>query len=173
MDNQKSISSLNEAAKKLSNIYEEFTEAVQSLGNKAKGRARSSKMGGSFAHWIGGSHVVTDRESLCEKFLADVQGHLELLRIAMEGAEPDEISGACSLIADLMMEPRPAKSDATTDLMKRAMIGQVKPFLPFVPVEQLVKLQEQMENAYGRWKMLPVEKEIYKEVKWLISEKAN
>ena len=172
MDNQKNASTnLIEAANKLSDIYEGFTEAVQALGNKSKGRARSSKMGGSFAHWIGGSHVVTDRESLCEKFLADVQGHLEILQIAIESVSLQEASEICTIIANIMMEPRPAKSDATTDLMKRAMIGQVKPFLSYVPKEQLAKLQQQMENAYGRWKMLPVEKEIYKEVKYLITQK--
>ena len=69
MNNQKSVSeNLNENARKLVVIYDEFTESVKTLGSKAKGRS-SSKFGGSFAHWVGGEHVVTDRESLCEKFL--------------------------------------------------------------------------------------------------------
>lgn len=174
MEEQRGASAnLKEAAKRLSDIYEEFTEAVQALGGKAKGRSRSSKMSGSFAHWIGGSHVVTDRESLCEKFLADVQGHLELMQTALEGAGENAAEEVSSILADIIMEPRPAKSDSTTDLMKRAMTGQIRPFLTYLPADKLLGLQKQMDASYGRWKMLPVEKEIYQEMKRLIAEKTR
>lgn len=172
MNNQKAVSDgLKESADKLERIYDEFTESVKQLGNKAKGRSRSGKFGGSFAHWVGGEHVVTDRESLCEKFLQDVQGHLELMQIAMEGLEISVVAQVCETLADILMQPIPADSNATTDLMKRAMIGQVMPFLPYVSPEHLEKLQRQMESAYGKWKMLPVEKKVYKEIKHLIVEK--
>lgn len=171
MNNQKSVSeNLNENARKLVVIYDEFTESVKTLGSKAKGRS-SSKFGGSFAHWVGGEHVVTDRESLCEKFLQDVQGHLELMQIAMEGLEFSVVTQACEILADILMQTVPASSNATTDLMKRAMIGQVTPFFPYVSMEHLKELQKQMETAYGKWKMLPVEKQVYKEVKRLIAER--
>lgn len=158
-------------AKRLSVIYEEFTEAVQALGRKSKGRG---KMSSSLAHWIGGSHVVTDRERLCEKFLTDVQGQLELLQLALEAAERntadlETAARVCMIIADILTKPCPANSNATTDLMKRAMIGQVKPFLIYLEQEQLLYIQKRLEQAYGRWKMLPVEKEIYREIKRRIS----
>ena len=57
-------------AGQLAGIYEDFTEAVQALGGK--GKKRSGKLVSSMAKWVGGSHVVTDREQLCQKFLADV-----------------------------------------------------------------------------------------------------
>ena len=42
-------------------------------------------MGNSFLHWIGGSHIRTDRDRLCEEFLEKVQAQLELIRTALEG----------------------------------------------------------------------------------------
>lgn len=160
---------LCEEAEKLNMIYDEFTAAVASLGSKAKGKHSSGKMSSSFAHWIGGSHVVTDRECLCEKFLADVQSQLELLHLSLEHIGGEEASRVCTIIAAVLLQPCPANSNATTDLMKRAMVGQVKPFLLYLPKEQLLRLQKQMEAAYGRWKMLPVEKEIYREIKRRLS----
>lgn len=162
---QTAVERLCEEAEKLNMIYDEFTAAVASLGSKVKGKRGSGKMSSSFAHWIGGSHVVTDREHLCEKFLADVQRQLELLQLSLGHLRTEEASRVCTIIATVLLQPRPANSNATTDLMKRAMVGQVKPFLPYLPKEQLLYLQKQMEAAYGRWKMLPVEKEIYREIK--------
>jgi hypothetical protein len=52
--------------------------------------------------------------------------------------------------------------------MKRAMIGQIEPFLEYVSTEKLTQLKADMENAYGLRQMLPVEKNIYKTVKRMI-----
>ena len=52
--------------------------------------------------------------------------------------------------------------------MKRAMIGQIEPFLEYVSTEKLTQLKIEMENAYGLRQMLPVEKNIYKTVKRMI-----
>mgnify|MGYP003289920437 CR=1 FL=1 len=155
--------------KKLCKIYEDFTKKVQSLGSKAKGGKRSSKFAGSFAHWIGGSHIKTEREVFCEQFLEDVQEQLEIIWNIVNESDDVKASKICNEVAEILMETRDALSDSTTDLMKRAMIGQVEPFLPYVSKEKLTQLKSDMENAYGIRKMLPVEKNIYKAVKKLLA----
>ena len=157
-----------EETRKLCEIYDDFTKKVQSLGSKVKGRRRSSKFAGSFAHWIGGSHIKTEREVLCEQFLEDVQAQLEMIVNIVNECDDDKATKLCNEVAEILMEPRDASSDSTTDLMKRAMIGQVEPFLEFVSKEKLFELKENMEKAYGIRKMLPVEKNIYKAVKKLL-----
>lgn len=157
--------SVKELAQKLSGIYEEFTDSVKALG--AKGTKRSGKFGASMAHWVGGSHVTTDREGLCEKFLADVQGHLELFLLALEDVPEAEAAEAAGIAADIMMQPCPPKSDATTDLMKRAMVGQARPLLPFLTQEKLEELAERMKKSYNRWQRLPIEQEMIKEMERL------
>ena len=79
---------LVQCAETLREMYDEFTQSVQDLGNKAKGRSTAgNKMGNSFLHWIGGSHIRTDRDRLCEEFLEKVQAQLELIRTALEGGD--------------------------------------------------------------------------------------
>ena len=155
-----------EIAGGLAGIYEDFTESVQSLGGK--GRKRSGKFASSVMQWVGGSRAVSDREQLCNKFLADVQGQLERLTLALETADEAERTEACGIAAWILTEPRPAKSDSTTDLMKRAVIGQVIPFLEYVEKERLVQIRDRMGQAYTRWQLLPVEKDVKKELYWLI-----
>lgn len=157
--------SLKGMAGQMEDIYAEFTDSVRALG--AKGTKRSGKFGASMAHWVGGSHVATDREGLCEKFLADVQGHLDLFLLALEDAPESEAAEAAGIAAEIMLRPCPARSDATTDLMKRAMIGQAKPLLPFLTGEKLEELQERLKKSYGRWQRLPVEQEMIKEMEKL------
>ena len=82
-----------EIAGGLAGIYEDFTESVQSLGGK--GRKRSGKFASSVMQWVGGSRAVSDREQLCNKFLADVQGQLERLTLALETADEAERTEAC------------------------------------------------------------------------------
>lgn len=156
---------LKEMAEHLADIYEDFTSAVKALG--AKGTKRSGKFGSSMAHWVGGGHVTTDREGLCEKFLADVQGHLELFLLALEGEPEAEAAEAAGIAVDIMLQPCPPRSDATTDLMKRAMVGQAKPLLPFLTREKLVEMQERLKKTYSRWQRLPIEQEMIKEMERL------
>ncbi len=154
-----------EIAGRLAGIYEDFTEAVKALGGK--GKKRSGKFASSVMQWVGGRHAVSDREQLCEGFLADVQGQLELLTLALEGAGPEEQADACALAAETITCPRPARSDSTTDLMKRAMIGQITPFLSYMRQEDLRRILDRMDQAYTRWQLLPVEKEVKKELERL------
>ncbi|HIV23599.1 MAG TPA: hypothetical protein IAC80_06635 [Candidatus Merdiplasma excrementigallinarum] len=156
-------------AKQLEDIYREFTDSVKALGSKSKDgkRSRSTKMGSSIAHWVGGSHVTTDRETLCEKFLADVKGQLEMLLLAAEYASREEAADAAALAVDIMSEPRPPKSDSTTDLMKRAMIGQAKPLFPYLRPEKRREVAERLKKAYSRWHRLPVETEVIRELERL------
>ena len=80
----------SEEAGKLFDIYEKFTEKVQSLSKKVNGKKRSSKFAGSFAHWIGGSHIKTEREVICEQFLEDVQALLAALQEKIESCAAEE-----------------------------------------------------------------------------------
>lgn len=160
-------SELKDMAEYLGKLYEEFVDSVRALGAKKKDGKRSTKMGASMAHWVGGSHVTTDRDGLCEKFLADVQGHLEMFQMVLQYASKEEAAEAAAIAVDIMMEPCPPKSDSTTDLMRRAMIGQAKPLLPYLTREKLAEKTELLKKSYSRWHRLPVEQEMIKEMERL------
>ena len=72
-------------ARDLQGIYDGFTESIQSMGSKAKGKKGKSKLAESALHWIAGSRVKTERDVLCDKFLQDVQQQLQTLDYALEG----------------------------------------------------------------------------------------
>ena len=87
----------------LREIYDHFTESVRDLGNKAKGHAGSKKLGNSFMHWIGGGHIRTDRDRLCEEFLEQVQGFLGEFDTGLQGLAPEEAAALCGQVADIML----------------------------------------------------------------------
>ena len=159
---------LVQCAETLREIYEEFTQSVLDLGNKAKGHS-SSKMSNSFLHWIGGSHIRTDRDRLCEDFLEKVQSQLKLTRTALEGAGAEETAAVWNAVADVMLEPIPGRSNATTDLMKRAMCSQFQPMLAFLTQEQLRGHYDRLKAAYRPRDLLPVEKELLREMERRLS----
>lgn len=169
MSEQLENTALVEQAEKLRTIYDDFTKSVKDLGNKAKGHA-GSKFGNSFAHWIGGGHIRTDRDRLCDEFLEQVQSHLEFVQTCLEGASPEEASQVCGLMADVMFEPIPEHSNATTDLMKRAMRSQFKPFLKYLTPERLELACRQIQEGYRKRELLPVEKELIKEMQTLLAK---
>ena len=169
MSEQLKDTALLEHAEKLRTIYEDFTQSVRGLGNKAKGHA-GSKFGNSFAHWIGGGHIRTDRDRICEEFLEQVQSHLEFLETCLEGATREEAAQVCGVVADVMLEPIPVRSNATTDLMKRAMRSQFKPFLKYLTKERLELGRRQIQEGYRTRELLPVEREILKEIDRLIAK---
>lgn len=161
---------LVQCAETLREMYDEFTQSVQDLGNKAKGRSTAgNKMGNSFLHWIGGSHIRTDRDRLCEEFLEKVQAQLALIRTALEGAGAEETAEVWNAVADVMLEPIPGRSNATTDLMKRAMCSQFQPMLAFLTPEQLRGHYDRLKAAYRPRDLLPVEKELLREMERRLS----
>ena len=164
MSEQAAAVQLEALADKVRETYEEFTQSVMDLGNKAKGRAGTSKMAGSFMRWLGGSHITTPRDQLCEEFLTKVQSQLEFFTVCLEGATEEEAASACAILADVMLAPAPARSNATTDLMKRAMASQFKPFLDYLTREKLRQCLDRMNAAYKRREMFPVEKELVREM---------
>lgn len=169
MSEQLENTALLEQAEKLRTIYEDFTQSVKDLGNKAKGHA-GSKFGNSFAHWIGGGHIRTDRDRLCEEFLEHVQSHLEFLQTCLEGATPEEAAQVCGAVADVMLEPIPVRSNATTDLMKRAMRSQLRPLLKYLTKERLELGCQQIREGYRNRELLPVEREMLKEMERMIAK---
>ncbi|MCD8151917.1 MAG: hypothetical protein LUD71_02350 [Clostridiales bacterium] len=169
-ENKAADGTLLAEAEKIAEIYDEFTQSVRSIGKKADGSKHASgKMARSVVNWIGGSHVKTERDILCDKFLEDVQKQLEFLVTCLEGVPAEEAAGVCGVAADVITEPRPVKSDSTTDLMKRAMIGQVIPLLPYLRQDQLVSIRDRMDKAYTRWQLFPVEKDVKKAIERLIA----
>ena len=68
-----------------------------------------------------------------------------------------------------MLDPIPSKSNATTDLMKRAMRSQFKPFLKYLTPEQLQTASEQIQEGYRLRDLLPVEREMVKEIEGMLS----
>ena len=90
-----------------------------------------------------------------------------MLLLAAEYASREEAADAAALAVDIMSEPRPPKSDSTTDLMKRAMIGQAKPLFPYLRPEKRREVAERLKKAYSRWHRLPVETEVIRELERL------
>lgn len=168
MSEQTASAALEEQAGQLRAIYDNFTQSVQDLGSKAKGRSGGSKLGNSLLHWIGGGHVRTDRDRLCEEFLEQVEGRLTLFQAALEEAPPEEAARACGLVADVMLEPVSVRSNSTTDLMKRAMVSRFEPFLPYLTREKVRRCYERMKAAYKPREMLPVEKTLFQKLERLV-----
>lgn len=163
MSVQMAAPGLENTAEELRGLYEEFTESVQGLGKKAKGHA-GNKMSNSFLRWVGGSHVRTDRDRLCEEFLEKVQTHLELVRTALEDSSAEEKAVVWGSVAQVMLEPFPGDSNSTTNLMKRAMCSQFQPMLACLTAEQIQPLYDRLKKAYRPRDLLPVEKTLLKEM---------
>ena len=157
-------------AQELEVIYEGFTEAVRSMGKKMNGKKSKSPLAQSALHWIAGDRIKTERDILSDKFLKDVQKQLELLDLALEGLPEEEVQEACCVAADILTETVPEKSNSTTSLMKRAMAGQVLPYLPRLPREKLEQIRQKMESAYKKSQRLPVEQEVLKEIGRLLKQ---
>lgn len=87
---------------------------------------------------------------------------------ALENASPEGAARAAYAAAEIILTPQPAGSNATTVLMKRAMIGQARPLLPYMDKEQLTMLRDRLARAYGRRQTFPVEKEMLKEMDKLL-----
>ncbi len=170
MSEQTGAVELVQLADKLKESYDEFTEAVSGLGSKVAGHAGSSKMGGSFLRWIAGSHISTPRDTLCEEFLTKVQGQLEFLQTALEGAAPEEAAEACAVVADIMLCPVDGQLNSTTGLMKRAMVSQFMPLLPYLSQDKLKECHQRMTTAYRKRDLLPVEKQLIRAMEQRIKE---
>lgn len=170
MSGQTSAVGLADLVAKIGESYADFDQSVKDLGNKAKGRTGGSKMAGSFMRWIGGSHVTTPRDHLCEELLTKVQSQLEFFSVAMEGAPEEEQRTACGLLADIMLEPVPEQSNATTNLMRRAMASLFQPYLGYLTREKLEQCHQRFTQAYPRRQMLPVERELVKEMERLLAQ---
>ena len=155
-------------AYQLEEIYQKFTDSIKKMGAK-HGKKGKSKLAASALHWIAGSHVKTERDVLCEKFLQDVEKHLELFDYALQDADKETAQEACAVLADTLTTTVGSGSNSTTDLMKRAMIGHIRPYLPMLSADKLQELKQKIESAYPKSQRLPVEKEVLKEMTRLLS----
>lgn len=155
-----SESSAVNIVRSLEGVYQNFTDEVKKLGSKA-GRG---KLGTSVVHWIAGSHVKTQRDVMCDKFFEDITSALKLLDESLQYADEEETREACDMLADILSATVPANSNSTTDLMKRAMLGQLKPYLPKISEGKLLEVKKRIEAAYSRWQRLPVEQDMLKEI---------
>ena len=91
------------------------------------------------------------------------------IRTALEGAGAEEAAEVWNAVADVMLEPIPGRSNATTDLMKRAMCSQFQPMLAFLTPEQLRGHYDRLKAAYRPRDLLPVEKELLREMERRLS----
>ena len=98
-----------------------------------------------------------------------MQGFLGEFDTRLQGLAPEEAAALCGQVADIMLDPIPSKSNATTDLMKRAMRSQFKPFLKYLTPEQLRTASEQIQEGYRLRDLLPVEREMVKEIEGMLS----
>lgn len=145
-------------------IYKKFCDAIEELGSKASGR----KLANSLKQWMVGSHVRTQRDVVCDDFIRDMEKHLELFDMALEGMNQADIREACTVLVDKVAQPQPANSNSTTCLMKRAMINMVIKYLPYLSKETIAELKDRMETAYKPWNRLPIEKDFIKETARLL-----
>lgn len=155
-------------AGQLQGLYTDFTDSVRNMGSKASGKKGKSRLGYSVVHWLAGSHVKTERDLLCDKFLTDVEAFLQTFDYALEGISPEETQEACAAVADIMTQPVPSGSNSTTSLMKRAMVGHLKPYLKKLSQEKLREVKERLETSYSKSQRLPVEREVLKEIEALL-----
>ncbi|MBQ0059689.1 MAG: hypothetical protein KBS83_07075 [Lachnospiraceae bacterium] len=156
---------LNETAAQFETIYEEFTNAIRALGSKVKGGKRKGKFGSKLARMLGGELVTTERDRLSEEFLDKVVANREKLLEMMQEASLEEQQEAAAIACDILMQVRPVESDSTTDLMKRAMIGQAESLLPYLSQEKVGEIHERISSAYTKRQMLPVESNMLKALK--------
>lgn len=163
MNSEEPITAL-QIAMGLQDIYDSFTDSIHSMGKNTGGKISKSPFAQSALHWIAGSRIRTERDVLSDKFVEDVQKQIELLELALEGISEEESQEACAAAARILSAPVPEKSNGTISLMKRAMLGQVKPLLPRLSREQLTQLKERIEGAYKKNQRLPVEQEVLKEI---------
>ena len=157
---------LLDMVKGVSALYADYTDKVRSLG--AKGKKRSGKGKDAFAHWLAGGFVTTDRERMSDEFYEELQGKLSLLLTAMEESPEEERRVAADELSRIMLEPKPKNSNSTTDLMKRAVEAELIPFLPFMSKDALSEGAKTLLETYGKWQMLPREKELYQKIKELL-----
>ena len=151
-------------AQGLETIYNEFTQSIRAMGGVINGKKTKSPFVQSALHWIAGSHIKTETDVLCDKFLEDVQKQLQTLDYALEGLPQEQAQEALSAAAEILTQPLPEKSNGTSSLMKRAMIGQVLPLLPRLSRDKLIQIRDKMEAAYKKSQRLPVEQEVLKEI---------
>ncbi len=165
MSVQTTDASLAALLEELRCIYQDFDQQMEDTkGRKAGG------LGESVMKWIGSSHVTTAREQVCNSFAERLQNHLERFLPAVEAAEAADAAETCAAAADIMLTTVPARSNATDDLMKRAMAAQFKPFLPYLPQEKLTECLTRIKSAYGR-QLFPAEKELVREMERLLGAK--
>ena len=157
-------------AQDLEGIYGDFTDAVKSMGRKINGKKTRSPLAQSALHWIAGDRIKTERDILSDKFLQDVQKQLQMLDLALEGLPEEEVQEACAVAADILTEPVPEKSNGTAALMKRAVAGQVLPYLPRLSRDKLEQLRQKIESAYRKSQRLPVEQQVLKEIDRLLKQ---
>lgn len=156
-------------AQGLSDIYDGFTESIRSMGSKANGKKGRSRFGLSALQWITGGHIKTERDVLCERFVQDVQKQLQTLDYALEGLPEEEAEEACAQAAMILSQPVPGDSNSTTVLMKRAMLSQVFPYLPRLSRPHLEIIRDRIEEAYRKSQRLPVETQVLKTIRGLLS----
>ncbi len=132
--------------------YHEFISSVEAVDEQSKDHSKG------FLGRLFGNYVSNPRNSLCDQFFSKVKGQIEPLASAVEQAELEIQTQVSEALAELMLQPRPAKSNQAQDLMYRAMVSQFMPFVPYLSAQSLEHYAQQLRTAYRSIDLLPVEK---------------
>lgn len=163
MDEQTKRDGLWELVHKLKESYEEFAEAVE--------QEESKRDVGSFFQKLMGGFNTTRTDLLCDDFLEEVQKQMPVLEKAMEEAEPADAAEACGAVADIMLCSNGEQINGSAVLMKRALVSQFLPLVPYLTDEKLEECHDRMIVSYRKCDLLPVEKQLIRTMEQRMKQK--
>lgn len=150
-------------ADKLQESYDGFAEAVE--------KEESKRDVGSFFQKLVGGFGTTRTDLLCDDFLEEVQKQMPVLQSALEDAEPADAAETCGVVADIMLRPVGDKLNSATGLMKRALVSQFLPLLPYLNRDKLEEVHARITGAYRKYDRLPVEEQLIRAMEQRLKDK--
>ena len=162
-----------ELAEELRDIYSWFLQALEEAYQKTQRKSFGNKVASGAMQWIAGSYIKNERQMLCLQFQQKLKEQLSQMERALETEDAEHVSCALEAAVDILTEPVDPKSNATADLMRRAVILEAKPFLSRISETARRRILVRLERAYHRTQWLPVEEEVIKELYRLSSEKRH
>lgn len=165
LDSDKNDITLMSIVDGIDDIYKNFENEMTNLLANRKGRRAVLDL----AHLFTGTHASTDKDVILDRFINDMNKHLEILDQALDGLDQESVSKACASVVLKTSQTVPANSNSIVDLMKRAMIRAAIKYLPNLSKDELIDAKNRVSKAYPKWNRLPVEKEFLKEIDKLLS----
>ena len=148
----------------LHDIYDKFVADVDESIRKDQRRKFGNKVAKGAVQWIGGSFIKTEKGLLCDQFSQKTSEQLELIENEIADLDKAEQARISDQVADILTITVDVRSNTTVDLMRRAMIGNIIPWLERMSPKKLNEVKLKLERAYPRSSWLPVEQEVMQEI---------